>query len=74
MGIAYGLNYPDALSGGTHIARVGGPLLLVNTNTLPGSVANYLAANRASIHSGFVYGGPAVVANDVLTAVQTGIT
>jgi hypothetical protein len=74
IGIAYGMNYPDALTGGTHIAHVNGPLLLVNTTVLPGAVAAFLSDNKTSIQSGFVYGGVSVVADNVLGDVQTAIT
>jgi len=46
FGIATGLNYPDALSGGVYMTKGSrlGPMLLVNTNApLPPSIAAYLA-------------------------------
>ena len=62
VGIAYGLNFPDALAGGAHIGEKHGPLLLTNTESLPGTVAQYLTDNKATI------------ADSTLTAAQTAYT
>jgi len=78
FGVATGLNYPDALSGGAAIATgaavVGaGPMLLVNTNApLPPAITTYLGTLTVGTQ-GFVFGGPLAVADDVLPALQAAI-
>jgi putative cell wall-binding protein len=74
VGIASGDNYPDALAGGLHALRAGGPLVLTGRDALPPATASYLQANRASITSGWVYGGVAAVADGVVTAIRQAIT
>jgi putative cell wall-binding protein len=74
VGLAYGFNFPDALSGGTHIGAKHGPLLLTDTNSLPAKVSAYLTSNKSSIIRGYGYGGIAVIANATLTAAQTAYT
>jgi hypothetical protein len=69
-GVATGLNFPDALSGGVFMATGGrhGPMLLVNTNApLPASIAAYLSL-QAHGTPGVVFGGPIAVGDDVITA------
>ena len=72
-GIAYGFNYPDALAGGAHIGAKDGPLLLVNTGSIPTVVGNYLTSNKSSLASAYVYGGSAVVSDGVKAGVQNDI-
>ena len=64
-GLASGQVFPDALSGGSHIAALGGPLLLTQPNALPASVQAWFAANGGSITTVFLYGGTATVADAV---------
>jgi hypothetical protein len=59
IGLASGETFPDALSGGTHIANRDGPLLLTRKGTLPASVRQYLATRDQ--HETVVYGGAAAV-------------
>jgi hypothetical protein len=58
--LATGVNFPDALAAGPAAAHLGGVVLLTDGDTLPPSIAAYLAA-----HPGTVYaiGGPAVAAD-----------
>jgi hypothetical protein len=72
-GIAYGANFPDALSGGAHSARRHGPLLLADTNTLPPPVHTYLNTNTATLARAYLYGGTTVLTDTVLQAVQQAI-
>ena len=61
-GVATGLAWPDALSGGAAMGTMNGPLLLVNPKTgLSGQDAALLDANRGELYGGFVFGGPAAV-------------
>lgn len=73
VGVAVGTNFPDALAGDTHIARRRAPMLLVDRGVLPGSVADYLAANRASIRQVFVYGGEVAISADVEAAIAAAL-
>lgn len=77
IGVASGTVFPDGLTGGAHIARLGGPLVLVDPGVLPAPTNTYLLANNATITSGSLYGGPvAAVANVSLAArhSMTGLT
>ena len=67
VALATGERFPDALSGGTHAALTGQPLLLVRRDELPGSVAGYLEARRPSTIT--VYGGPPAVDPEVVVDV-----
>ena len=61
-GVATGLQWPDALSGGAAMGSMGGPLLLVDPAVgLSGQDAALLDANRGELWAGFVFGGPAAV-------------
>ncbi|MCU1461408.1 MAG: hypothetical protein JWO37_1483 [Acidimicrobiales bacterium] len=72
--VAYAFNFPDALAGGAHIATRHSPLLLVDSGAVPGTVDNYLVANKLTINSGYVYGGTAVISDATLQAFQAAIT
>ena len=69
-GVATGLSFPDALSGGAELALLGGPLLLSAQGSVPFATANYLAQTR-TITSVRVYGGAAVLAESVVTQLQS---
>ena len=73
VGVAAGGSYPDALSGSTHVASRGGPLLLVGT-TLPEVVRAYLVEQRGSVSYATVYGGPGLVPDAVADAVWRAMT
>ena len=69
VGIATGLNFPDALAGAAQLATAGGPLLLTTTTVLPATTGSVLTAARASITTTHFYGQIDVVADPVaLTA------
>jgi putative cell wall-binding protein len=65
IGIATGLDFPDALSGGAHIARLGGPLLLTDPNTASTATVQYIADDAASVKNAYVYGGPFALSDQV---------
>ena len=74
VGVASGTNYPDALAGGAHAARRGGPLLLTSPAALSPPTAAYLQANKATIAAGWVYGGTVAVSDTTLAAIRQAIT
>jgi putative cell wall-binding protein len=69
-GVATGLSFPDALSGGAQLALLGGPLLLVSPSTVPFATAEYLGQTRTIIGV-HVYGGATVLPDSVLTQLQS---
>jgi putative cell wall-binding protein len=73
VGVASGEGFADALAGGAHIARRGGPLLLTASSELPPVVRSRLEADRSSLVSGFVYGGPAAIGEPVVGSVGSSI-
>lgn len=73
VGVASGENYPDALVGGLHALRAGGPLVLTTRDALPSATSSYLRANRVAIRSGWIYGGTVAVGTAVKIAVSQAI-
>lgn len=59
-GLARRDGFADALAGGAHIGRLGGPLLLTPSTRLAGETAAYLCAT-ASVDGVVVYGGSAAI-------------
>lgn len=64
IGITSGTNFPDALSGGVDIARLGGALLLTDPDRLPTTTRAHLTAHPATLI--LLYGGPLAVSDPVL--------
>lgn len=65
VGLATGLNYPDALTAGPRLARPGMPLLLTDPNSLPAPVSAYLTSVKSTLKGIEVYGGTAAVGQAV---------
>ena len=70
IGVARHDQFADSLSGGLHVGRLGGPLLLTPTASLSDVVATYLEAARAAIDDAFVYGGDAAIAATVADEIK----
>jgi putative cell wall-binding protein len=68
VGIATGLNYPDALAGGAMLAKEGAPLLLATATVLPTSTSTYLSAVKASVTGVQLFGGSSVLSEATATA------
>lgn len=74
VGLATGLQYPDALAGGVAAALLGGPLLLTDPNSLPAPAVTYLKGVAPWTATADVFGGTAVVSQGVVSSVQQDIT
>jgi len=69
VGIANGLLFPDALSGGANVAARSGPMLLTTPDSpLPNSLVAYLEEQR-SVQRAYLYGGDAALSPNVATGV-----
>ncbi|BCB05776.1 cell wall-binding repeat-containing protein [Bacillus sp. KH172YL63] len=61
--IAYGKNFPDALSIAPYAARMGYPILLTDKDSLPNSTKSFLE----NVNQSIVVGGEGVVSNSILS-------
>ena len=59
VSIATGENYPDALTGAVLAAKNNTPLVLVERNSVKGTIADYLKGS--AINKAYIFGGTAVV-------------
>ncbi len=66
VGLARRDAFVDALTGGAHIGRLRGPMLLTSSHRLPDVTANYLREAADSIRRAYVYGGSTAVSDNVL--------
>jgi putative cell wall-binding protein len=73
IGIATGLDFPDALSGGAHIGRLGGPLLLTSSDSPSTPTEQYLEDTGSAVASAYIYGGALAVSNTVQAAFTTAL-
>ena len=69
LGIATGLNFPDALGGGAALGYAGCPLLLARPDSVPPAVEAFLASHEYEIGRLDVFGGSDVVSDDVKNAI-----
>ena len=65
IGIASGVNFPDALAGGATIAEGGGPLLLTKPDALPTPTQDYLTGEAPNGPLPIIFGGTAAVSDTV---------
>jgi autotransporter-associated beta strand protein len=73
VGVASGVAFPDGLTGGAHIGKLGGPLLLTDPAALPGNVQTYLQSIKVTLTQLFVYGGTAAIATPVVTSINAAV-
>ncbi|HTN80376.1 MAG TPA: cell wall-binding repeat-containing protein, partial [Acidimicrobiales bacterium] len=73
IGLASGTTFADALTGGAHIARFSGPMLLTDPSVLPATIQAYLNSKASNIGGGFLYGGTAAVSDSVRITAQVAI-
>ncbi len=70
VGLATGLNYPDALGGSAATAQNGGVLLLTAPTVLSAPVASAITTNKSAIDVVEIYGSASAVSEGVLDAVE----
>lgn len=70
VGIARRDLFADALAGGAHMARLGGPLVLTDPVTLPDATSSYLCDVADGLRRATVFGGPVAVEDDVVATVR----
>lgn len=70
VGLATGLNFPDALGGGAALGSYGSPLLLTKPASLPASVDDVLEQHAAEIGRVDIFGGTSVVSDGVRLSVR----
>jgi hypothetical protein len=73
VGVATGMAYPDALTGGAFMASLGGPLLLTDPEAASPAMTGALAARAGSTAGVFVFGGPNAVAPKVFDSVVAAV-
>lgn len=73
VGVASGLGFPDALSGGVLLARAGVPLVLAATDGLPTASATYLSRIGGGVVSAHLFGGTAALAQPVEQQLQAAL-
>lgn len=73
IGLAYGENFPDALSLGPFCGKNRGPILLTKDTSIPSPINNYISSNKDNIYSAYIAGGPAVVSESVVNQIKTTI-
>lgn len=73
IGLASGQEFPDALSGGAHIASSDGALLLTRPASLPPAVEQYLLTQNARLSDVALYGGTVAVSDNVARSTGSSI-
>jgi len=69
VGVANGMNFPDALAGGPIAGSYGGVMILVTPTTVPAESSAFFTANAAAIQTVEIYGGTGAVSDGVLNAI-----
>jgi putative cell wall-binding protein len=65
VGVATGMNFPDALTGGAFMGALDDPLLLTDPNSLSGPAANELQINKLNLQVALIFGGTGAVSPTV---------
>jgi putative cell wall-binding protein len=75
VGLATGTNFPDALGAGADIGPADAPLLLVPpVGSLPNPSLDYLSGVGPGVERAEVFGGPAALSDEVVTAAQNALS
>lgn len=70
VGVATGLNYPDALAGGVTTGVNGGVVLLTDPATLPSATSKAFSDNKDAVIVVDVYGGTSAVSGGVMSSIE----
>lgn len=73
IGVASGVTFPDALSGGAFEAHFGGPIVLAAPTTLPAATTSYITGAKSTIVTTSIFGGTAALSDAVQTAVSAAL-
>jgi putative cell wall-binding protein len=73
LGIASGVTYPDALTGGALEAHDGGPVVLSLPESLPTSTTEYLQATKSSVVTSSIFGGIDALSSQVQDEVNAAL-
>jgi autotransporter-associated beta strand protein len=73
LGVASGEAFPDGLTGGAHIGKIGGPLLLTAQAALPANVQSYLQSVKGTVNQLFIYGGTAAVSTQAADQINAAV-
>jgi hypothetical protein len=68
VGVASGVSFPDALTGGAYAANAGMPLLITEPYSLSEATRFWLTQWVNLLPAVTVFGGPAAVSDNVMTA------
>ncbi len=74
VGVATGLSFPDALSGGGLLGHSGAPLVLVSSGGVPSSVGTYLTGVKATVTKAYLFGGASTVTQAAQDAIDADLT
>lgn len=69
-GVATGENFPDALSGGSGIAKSGGVMVLTGSSSLNSNARAMLTTYAAEIETAELFGGTSALSSSVMTSVK----
>jgi hypothetical protein len=73
VGVATGLNFPDALAGGAFLATRNLPLVLTLSSGLPAPTDEYVNCFSGSVNTAYAFGGTGVISDTVIFQVGTAI-
>jgi putative cell wall-binding protein len=73
VGVATGLDFPDALSGGALLARAGAPLVLTSRVNPNSAVTSYLTDVASTVTSAHLFGGTAVISSNASSTISAAL-
>lgn len=74
LGVATGVSFPDALSGGGLLGHLGVPLVLVSTSSVPSSAATYVTGVKSTVTKAYLFGGVNTVTQATQDAIDNDLT
>ena len=73
LGVASGVQFPDALSGGVYQAHFGGAMVLSDPAVLPTSTSAYLTSVKGTVTNTAIFGGTTALSASVATAIDAAL-